>query len=369
MTRFSAADRAYMADALRLAWRGRYGAHPNPMVGCVLVRDDEVVGRGWHARAGEAHAEINALAEAGDSASGATAYVTLEPCSHHGKTAPCVGALVAAGVSRVVAAMRDPFPRVAGSGFETLTEHGVDVSFGLFEAEARTLNVGYLSRVERKRPRVTLKIAASVDGATAMASGESQWITAAAARRDVQRLRARSGAIMTGVATVIADNPSLTVREDFGGVENLAQPLRAVLDSELRAPESARLLALPGETIIYSREGGDQRSIPGATVQPVAADGQRVSLLAVLADLAEREVNDVLIEAGATLAGAALAAGIVDQVVIYQAPHMMGSETRPMLRTPELLTLGSRFALEVEDLRRIGADWRITATPVIAAGG
>ncbi len=365
MTRFSAEDRAYMADALRLAERGRYGAHPNPMVGCVLVRDGEVIGRGWHERSGEAHAEVNALTEAGAAAKGATAYVTLEPCSHHGKTAPCAEALVAAGVGRVVAAMRDPFPTVSGSGFDRLAEQGIDVSFGLFEAEARVLNAGFLARVERGFPRVTLKLAASLDGATAMASGESQWITGAAARLDVQRLRARSGAIMTGVDTVISDDPSLNVRSGDGYV----QPSRVILDSTLRLPPSARLLSLPGETLVYCRADVAPRQIPGARVVSVATDNRRVSLPAVLADLAKRQVNDVLIEAGATLAGAALRAGVVDQVVIYQAPHMMGSETRPLLRTPGLLELGSRYELAIEDLRRIGADLRIVATPATAKSG
>lgn len=359
MTEFSLIDHQMMATALRLAWRGRYGAHPNPRVGCVLAKNGEVVGRGWHERAGLPHAEINALDEAGTAANGATAYVTLEPCSHHGRTAPCADALLSAGVSRVVAAMRDPFPDVAGRGIARLREGGVDVAVGLLEAEARRLNEGYLSRIERGRPRVTVKIAASLDGATAMSSGESQWITSAAARGDVQRLRAESGAILTGVQTVVDDDPSLTVRDR----EVAEQPLRAVVDSTLRTRPDAKLITGNGGCLIYcidpSRRGDLEAA--GAEVVAVAGADGKVSLAPVLKDLAARGVNDLLVEAGPTLAGAMLLSGLADRVVIYQSPHIMGSETRPLAATPNLLKLQDRLLLQITDRRRIGSDTRITA--------
>jgi diaminohydroxyphosphoribosylaminopyrimidine deaminase/5-amino-6-(5-phosphoribosylamino)uracil reductase len=361
MADFTFQDCAYMADAIRLGWRGRYGAHPNPRVGCLIVRDGEVVGRGWHERAGEAHAEVNALAEAGSAAAGATVYVTLEPCSHEGKTPPCARALIDAGVGRVVAAMADPFPAVAGQGLASLAAAGIAVSTGLLEAEARKLNEGYLSRIERGRPFVRLKIAASLDGATAMQSGESQWITGTEARRDVQRLRAASGAVMTGSGTVLTDDPSLTVR-DFAVP---AQPLRVVLDSTLRTAPSARLLSLPGETEIFCVDDGRAAGLraAGASVRAVAARNGRVDVDAVLASLAGRDINDVLVEAGPTLAGSLLECGAVDELVIYQSPHIMGSHTRRMFATPERQTLDARYGLVVTDTRRIGADTRIIARP------
>ena len=350
-----------MADAIRLAWRGRYGAHPNPRVGCVIVSDGEIVGRGFHRRVGEAHAEVNALAEAGERARDADAFVTLEPCNHQGRTGPCVDALLAAGVRRVVAAMADPFPEVAGKGLERLAANGVDVSVGLLEAEARRINEGYLSRLERGRPLVRLKMAASLDGATAMHSGESQWITGPSARRDVQRLRAASGAVMTGIGTVMDDDPSLTVRE----LDVPAQPLRVVLDSNLRMPGTARLFDTDGAILVCC--ASDSAAAPliaaGADVLVAEADDGRVDVNAVLAELAARGVNDVLVESGPTLAGHLLASGQVDEVVIYQAPHIMGSETHPMFATAAWQTLDDRLGLEVTDVRQIGTDTRITARP------
>lgn len=361
MTATVPTDPALMAEALRLARRGRYGSHPNPRVGCVIARDGVVLGRGWHAVAGSAHAEVNALGDAGNRARGATAYVTLEPCSHHGRTPPCTTALIDAGIARVVAAMRDPYPAVAGTGIAALEAAGIAVSVGLLEEEARALNAGYLSRIERGRPKVTVKIAASLDGATAMADGESRWITSAAARRDVQRLRACSGAVLTGVGTVLDDDPSLTVRD----VDVPRQPLRAVLDSKLRTPASARMLSLDGETVIYgTRESGrDALERAGARVVTLPAEDGRVSLAAVLEDLAEAGVNDLLVEAGPTVAGAFLAGGHADEIVVYQAPHLLGSETRRMLVTPGMTRLDERIDLEILDLRQVGVDLRITARP------
>ncbi len=361
MSEFSAIDCTYMADAIRLGWRGRYGAHPNPRVGCVIVRDGEVVGRGFHARAGGPHAEVHALAEAGERARGGEAYVSLEPCNHRGRTGPCVDALLDAGVSRVVAAMRDPYPEVAGQGLARLAANGVATAVGLFEAEARALNEGYLSRLERGRPFVRLKLAASVDGATAMASGESQWITGEPARRDVQRLRAMSGAILTGIGTVLDDDPSLTVRD----VDVPTQPLRVVLDSELRTPPEARLFASAGDVLVCctTDAGREPLEAAGADILLAAAEDRRVDVDAVLGELAARGINDVLVECGPTLAGQMLSSGRVDELVIYQAPHIMGSETRPMFATAAWQMLDDRLGLKVTDVRRVGADTRITARP------
>lgn len=353
-----------MALALRLARRGVYTARPNPRVGCVIVNSGDVVGEGWHRKTGEAHAEINALAAAGRKANGSTAYVTLEPCSHHGVTPPCVNALIGAGVARVIAAMGDPNPRVAGSGFEVLRNADIEVSMGLLQADARKLNEGFVSRLERGRPFIRLKIAASLDGRTAMATGESQWITGEAARRDVQRMRAATGAVMTGIATVIADDPSLNVRDVSIGNDGL-QPLRVVLDSELKMPPSARMLSLPGGTAIFCVDDRNRQVLEdaGADIHVVSGAAGQADLSSVMGILAQLEINDVLVEAGPTLAGSLLAAGTVDELVIYQAPHIMGSETRGMVTTPAWRALEQRQALEIVDVRKLGEDIRITARP------
>ena len=362
MTDYSAHDSAMMARALRLAANGRYTAHPNPMVGCVLVRDGSIIGEGWHRRTGDAHAEVNALEAAGD-ARGASCYVTLEPCSHHGRTPPCVDALLAAGVRDVICAMADPFPAVSGDGIAALRTAGIDVRVGLMQRQAEILNRGYLSRVRHGRPFVRLKTAASIDGAVAMKSGQSQWITGPEAREDVQRLRAESGAILSGIGTVLADDPSFTVRHaklDTGG----RQPLRAILDSKLRMPGSAGMLCLPGTTVIYcSRNDGAARlEDAGAEVVQVAGKQGRLDLGAVLDDLGRRNINNLLVEAGPSLAGSLLALQLVDELVIYQAPHIMGSETISMFRTPGFSELADRRRLTITDRRRFGADLRITAT-------
>ena len=362
MANFSAADSAFMARALRLAARGSYSAHPNPMVGCVLVRDGDIVGEGWHEAAGEAHAEINALRAAGASARGATAYLTLEPCSHKGKTPPCAPALIAAGIVEVVIAMEDPFPAVSGSGKASLEAAGITVRSGLMQDAAESLNAGFLSRVKAGRPFVRLKVASSIDGAIAMKSGESQWITGRESRADVQRLRARSGAVLTGIGTVLADDPALNVRhEEIDTRER--QPLRAVLDSRLRTPLSARMLGMPGTTVVYCTEDARRQSLldAGAQVVRVQRAAGVLDVQQVLADLATREVNDVLVEAGPVLSGHLLSSEFVDELVIYQAPHIMGDETRPMFHTPGWTKLAHRLALDIVDVRRIGADTRMTA--------
>ena len=362
---FSEQDHRHMARSLELAARGRYSTHPNPMVGCVIVDGDGVAGEGWHRVAGGDHAEIGALRKAGSRARGATAFVTLEPCSHHGRTPPCAPALVAAGLRRVVVAMPDPNPLVAGEGVALLERAGLEVSSGLMEAAAGALNAGFVSRMTRGRPRVTLKMAASLDGRTAMASGESQWITGPEARADVQRLRAASSAVLTGIGTVLADDPSLTVRAtqlELAG----RQPLRVVVDSRLRTPPAARMLSLPGRTIILTN-GGDEPAVAdlvaaGAEVEVLSGTGPRVDLSQALECLGRLECNDVLVEAGPVLAGAMLAAGLIDELVVYVAPHLMGDAARGLFTLPALEKLADRVQLRFLDVRRVGDDLRIRAS-------
>ena len=362
MAAYSPDDCAHMARALKLAARGQYTARPNPMVGCVIVRDGDIVGEGWHERTGAAHAEINALEAAGDAARGATAYLTLEPCAHHGRTPPCAEALVAAGIGAAVVAMRDPYSEVAGRGLAALEGAGIETRVGLMAAEAERLNEGFVSRVTRGRPFVRLKVAASVDGSIAMLNGESQWITGRQARDDVQRLRARAGAIMTGIGTVLADNPSLNVRADNLITDDL-QPLRVILDTSLRTPLSAGMLTLPGRTLVCC--GGDHDDTrlaeAGAEIQEFPLKGAVVDMDSVLTELAQREINDVLVEAGPILSGYLLENEIADELVIYQAPHIRGSETRRMFETSSLKSLADRKRLTITDVRRLGDDTRIRA--------
>ncbi len=342
-----------MAKALRLARLGRLTVDPNPAVGCVLVRDGDVVGRGWHRAAGEAHAEIHALREAGTRARGARAYVTLEPCSHHGRTPPCVEALIQAGVSEVVAAMVDPFPENAGNGLEMLSKAGIMVRSGLMEQAARELNPGFVSRFERSRPWVRVKLAVSLDGRTTGPDGRSQWITDLSAREDGQRWRARASALMTGIDTVLADDPHLNVR--LAGLER--SPLRVIVDSNGRLPESARLLNMAGAVLVAStieeppwqRDGVEWLSLPG--------DNDRVDLVALLGELARRAVNEIHVEAGPTLSGALLEAGLVDELLVYQAPVLLG-QGAPMLNLLGLEKFDQRLQLNLFDARRVGPDWR-----------
>ena len=354
-------DVRHMARALRLAKHGLYTTDPNPRVGCVIVRDSQIVGEGWHSRAGEPHAEVLALAAAGQQARGATAYVSLEPCCHHGRTPPCSDALVRAGIVRVVAAMPDPNPRVASRGVAELERAGIRVDIGLLRAEAERLNPGFISRMTRGRPYVRVKLAASLDGRTALANGESKWITGVEARADVQRLRARSSAILTGIGTVLADDPSLTVRDlDIG-----RQPLRVVVDARLRMRPDARMLSLSGKTLVATAvaEPGQAAVLcrAGAEVIEVHADAGRVDLPGLLRILAEREVNELLVEAGASLCGSLLQAGLIDELVVYLAPHLLGSAARGMFTIPGLDTMQDRVTLDIQDVRAVGHDWRITA--------
>ena len=355
----NAADSQWMAQALRLAERGLYTTSPNPRVGCVLVRESRVVGEGWHERAGEPHAEVHALRAAGKLARGATAYVTLEPCSHHGRTPPCADALIAAGVSRVVAAMQDPNPLVAGQGLKKLRAAGIEVECGLMETAARELNIGFVSRMTRGTPWVRSKIAASLDGHTALANGTSKWITGEAARRDVQHWRARSCAVLTGIGTVLADDPKLNVRELTTG----RQPLRVVLDSQLRISPEASILS--GGTLVYT-VSSDVTSLAalrakGAEVVTLAGSDGKVALSAVLRDMEKRGINEVLVEAGRTLNGALLKAGLVDELVLYLAPQLLGDAARGLADIGELTQLQQRVALQWNDVRQVGNDLRIVA--------
>jgi len=354
-----------MAFAIELARRGWYTAKPNPRVGCVIVADGKIVGEGWHQRAGDAHAEVNALTMAGSLATGATAYVSLEPCNHQGRTPPCSGQLIKAGVARVVYGVKDPHD-VAGGGGSVLRDAGIEVCGPVLETEARAVNAGFLQRCETGLPRVTLKIAASLDGRTAMASGESQWITGPAARSDVQRLRAQSGAIVTGIGTVLQDNPAMTVRAeqlDLPDAENIAQlqPLRVIVDSQLRTREDLKILSEPGQVLIATAK--QKALIAGAEVISLPNSQGKVSLPALLRELADRECNDVLVEAGAKLAGAFVREGLVDELVIYLAPRLLGRKAMPMLDLA-FDEMAEALDLDIVDVRAVGQDWRITAQPL-----
>lgn len=358
---FSAIDHALMARALRLAERGAYTARPNPMVGCVIARDGEVVGEGWHQRKGGPHAEVFALQAAGDRARGATAYVSLEPCAHHGSTPPCAGALVAAGVARVVAAMRDPFPSVDGAGFEILKAAGIAVEHGLMEAQARELNRGFLARVERGRPWLRVKLATSLDGRTAMASGDSKWISGEASRHDVQRWRARSGALLTGAGTVLADDPQLTVRLEDGS--EFLPPLRVVLDPGLATVARGRVREGDAPTLYI--HAPDARLPRGLEIDRVAVpvQGTRFDLDAVLRLLAARGVNEVQLEAGATLAGAFLDAGLVDELLLYVAPVLLGPRARPLFDGLHIDAMAQRLKMRRIESTVVGEDFRLLLRP------
>jgi len=347
-----------MAHALRLAERGLFTTTPNPRVGCVIVRDGAVVGTGWHARAGEPHAEVNALDEAGDRAAGATAYVTLEPCSHHGRTPPCTAALVGARVRRVVAAMHDPNPKVVGDGVARLRAAGIRIDVGLLEDAARELNIGFVSRMTRGRPWVRMKVAASLDGRTALADGRSQWITGPEARRDGHRFRARACAVLTGIGTVRDDDPQLTVR----AVPTTRQPLRVLVDSRLEVPVTARILA-GGNALVVTAVQDEARTAAlasrGAEVIALPNAAGKVDLALLMGELARRGVNEVHVEAGVKLNGSLFAAGVVDELVVYLAPRLIGDAGRGMFSLPPLADLERAPRLDLRDVRRIGQDVRL----------
>ncbi|CRH37096.1 Riboflavin biosynthesis protein RibD [Pantoea ananatis] len=364
-------DERYMARALELARCGRFTTTPNPNVGCVIVRDGQIVGEGWHQRAGEPHAEVHALRMAGDRARGATAYVTLEPCSHHGRTPPCCDALIAAGVTRVVAAMQDPNPQVAGRGLHRLHQAGIEVSHGLMMQEAEALNRGFLKRMRTGFPWIQLKLGASLDGRTAMASGESQWITSPAARRDVQRLRAQSSAILSSSATVLADNPSLTVRWSELDSESqrlvdeaeLRQPVRVIVDSQNRVTPDHKLIEQLGETWLMRQQVDDRHWPETVTQIPVPLRDSQLDLVALMMVLGQRQINSVWVEAGATLAGALIQAGLVDELIVYVAPKLLGNDARGLCQLAGLTQLADAPVFAFRDIRQVGDDVRLTLTP------
>ncbi len=357
---FTDADHDFMGKALALAGRGLYTTTPNPRVGCVVVRDGVVVGTGWHEKAGLPHAEVLALKDAGDRARGAALYVNLEPCSHHGRTPPCAEAIIAAGIKRVVAAMQDPNPKVAGSGFAKLREAGMVIEHGLKENEAGELNIGFVSRMARRRPWVRMKIAASLDGRTALANGESRWITGEAARADGHRWRARACAVLTGFGTVRDDDPQLNVR----GVDTPRQPLKIVVDSKFETSASARLLK-EGKTLVVGAVNEERKiaalKAAGAEVIIIPNDRGKVELFKLMEELARRELNEIHVEAGTKLNGSLFQAGVVDELLVYLAPSVIGDSGRGMFNLPEFTRLSQATALKIREIERVGADLRILA--------
>jgi diaminohydroxyphosphoribosylaminopyrimidine deaminase/5-amino-6-(5-phosphoribosylamino)uracil reductase len=357
---FSAADHQFMQQVLELAGRGLFTTTPNPRVGCVIVKDGDVVGTGWHEKAGQQHAEVLALSEAGARARGATLYLNLEPCSHHGRTPPCADAIVAAGVARVVVSMQDPNPKVAGGGFAKLRAAGMRVDNGLMEEQARELNIGFVARMTRGRPWVRMKIAASLDGRTALANGKSQWITGEAARADGHRWRARACAVLTGFGTVRDDDPQLNVR----GIETPRQPLRIVVDSRLETSPAARVLR-GGQALVVGAVNDGQKiaalEAAGAEVALVPNERGKVELFELMQELARRELNEIHVEAGAKLNGSLLQAGVVDELLVYLAPSLIGDSGRGMFHLPELTGLSQATPLTIREVERIGTDLRILA--------
>ena len=359
--KFSADDYRFMSRALQLAKKGLYTTAPNPNVGCVLVKNNEIIAEGWHEKAGEPHAEIHALNQAGKLAEGTTVYVTLEPCCHQGKTAPCTDALIKAKVKCVIAAMVDPHNKVAGQGLKQLQEAGIEVEQGLLEEQAKALNPGFIKRMQTGLPYVSCKLAMSLDGRTAMASGESKWITSTAAREDVQKLRAKSAVILTGIGTVLKDDPAMTVRLE--GVTK--QPVRVVVDTNLSMPTTARMLNEPGKTLLMTCSADESITQDlkkaGADIHMMPYCNTSVDLKSVLEQLAEMQINDVLLETGATLSGAMLQAGLIDELIIYIAPILMGNQARGLFALPELEKMQDKIELEIIDQRLVGQDIRITA--------
>lgn len=361
-------DLKYMQRALSLAQKGRYTTSPNPCVGCVLVKDNLIVGEGYHVKAGEPHAERNALANAGD-VRGGTAYVTLEPCSHYGRTPPCADGLIESGVERVVVAMQDPNPQVAGTGIKKLQQAGIEVNVGLLEQEARALNKGFIQRMTQNKPYVSIKLAASLDGRTAMASGESKWITGPEARADVQKMRASSCAVLTGIGTIMADDPSLNVRlsmvdlESDLAAESVRQPLRVVLDTQLSIPATSKILTHVGDTLIITCSNNVERkaAIESMGGEVLVLGTTTIDLSDVLDILAQRQINQLMVEAGSTLAAAFLEQGLLDELVLYQAPSIMGDMAKGLFHLPELTHMKDKIKLQFSEIERVGEDLKIIA--------
>jgi len=366
---FTQADHEFMAKAIKLAQKGHYSTSPNPRVGCLIVKNGEIVGEGYHQKAGQPHAEVYALAAAGDKAEGATAYVTLEPCSHFGRTPPCAKGLIEAKVSKVIAAMVDPNPQVAGSGLNLLKKAGIEVASGLLERDARALNQGFISLMEQRRPFVRCKLAASLDGQTAMANGESKWITSALARQDVQRLRAQSCAVIAGATSVIADNARMTVRhEELGKVlasyskEDVRQPLRVLIDSQRRLTPDLAIFKEESPIIIVHTGIESCHQWPHFVEQvALPADKDKVSLVDLIHHLAGIGLNDLLIESGATLAGAFIEQNLVDELILYQAPKLMGANNMGVVNMPTITSLSSAKTLSIKSINMIGKDIKIVA--------
>lgn len=372
---FTEFDTKQMRRAIELAWRGRYTTSPNPNVGCVIVKDAMVIGEGFHQKAGEGHAEVNALAIAKHRCEGATCYVTLEPCSHFGRTPPCALALVKAGVKRVVVAMQDPNPKVAGRGIKILQDAGIEVDVGLLESEAEALNPGFIYRMKYKRPKITVKMAASLDGKTALSNGQSKWITGTAARADVQNFRAQHSAILTGIGTVIADDPSLNVRynellnspefdPNLVSEQSLRQPVRIVLDSNNQLTFSEQLFKLPGKVLVVSLAKRDDVDLSQCTAQVeqliCCSDGKgRVDLVDLMNVLNQHEINSIWVEAGATLAGELFNNKLVDEFILYQAPKLLGDKSRDLLTLPNFSTMKDIIQLKLQSVKQIGDDIRL----------
>lgn len=378
MTQFSEQDYRYMTQAIELAKKGLFSTKPNPAVGCVIVKDDEVIGQGWHEKAGMPHAERVALAQADGLTEGATAYVTLEPCSHFGRTPPCADGLVEARVARVVVAMQDPNPLVAGQGIERIENAGIEVQVGLLEDQAQQLNLGFIRKMEEQLPFVRIKMASSLDGRTAMQNGESQWITGPESREEVHKMRARSGAVIMGIGTVLADDPSMNVRlsDEVLAELNLTQescnPIRVVLDPNLSMPLDAKMLKVPGRTILMTSRETVERSpevveeIHGAGIEmvAVAADEDRLDIKSILRYLAmEEQINDVMVETGAIVAGAFIQSGLVNELHCFMAPILMGNEAKPMFVLPGVESMQDKLNFSLQSIDRFGEDVRMILVP------
>jgi len=363
-------DHTFMARAIQLAAKGLYTTQPNPRVGCVIVLNNEIVGEGFHKQAGGPHAEVHALKQAGSKAKNATAYVSLEPCSHQGKTPPCSDALIDAGISRVVCAIQDPNPLVAGQGIKKLQDAGISVDCGILEADAEALNPGFIKRMKTGLPFVRVKLAMSLDGRTAMSSGESKWITGEAARNDVQRMRARSSAVLTGSGTVLADDPSMIVRiseTELGSPIEPHQPLRAIIDGQLKISSDSNIFKQPGECIVFTAVDESQsKNFSAANVVTLSDTTGKVDLNKMMQYLAEQQVNEVHVEAGSELCGALLGLQLVDEIVIYMAPHIMGDSAKGLFHLPGIEAMSQRINLDIKEIRQIGKDWRITVLPQYA---
>lgn len=362
---FSDEDQEYMVRAMALAHRGLYTTGANPRVGCVLVLQGNVIGEGWTQPVGEAHAEVEALNDCAVSPAGATAYVTLEPCSHHGRTPPCCDALIKHKIARVVVASVDPNPLVGGAGIERLRDAGIEVDVGLLDEENQALNCGFFSRMKRGRPWVRLKLAASLDGRTALASGESQWITSEASRSDVQLWRARANCILTGVGTILADNPRMTVRlpQERWTIEHDRQPLLAVVDSSLRTPIDARIFDRDGKVVIYTNTNKSMHEKCEVNYHLSSTVSGNISLSGVLRDLAQREINEVHVEGGANVSASLLSENLIDELIVYIAPNLLGSDARALFEFSGLTDMAARPEFEISDVARIGPDVRLSLKP------